>query len=425
MRSACSAPARHVAPVNWAHVVQAPPDAILGVAAAYRADPRKDKVNLSVGAYRDEKGRPYVLQCVRKAEAALVKSQPGHEYLPIGGLESFNVGARVMAFGKDGDYYDHKNIATVQALSGTGALRLAGEFLRRWYHAPGTAARGLAPTVYLPTPTWGNHHAVFRDAGLGVQTYRYFDARTGGVDIEGLLTDVRAAPAGSVFLFHACAHNPTGADPTPAEWERIRAACLERGHAVVFDSAYQGFASGDPERDAYALRLFARARPRAMLLCQSFAKNLGMYGERVGALHVLCASADEAARVKSQVQTIVRPMYSSPPAWGARLASTVFASPELTADWAADMRRMASRIGDMRAALVAALRRAGSPRNWDHITRQIGMFSFTGLTKPQCASMLRDHAVYLTANGRISMAGLNPSNVDKVARAMHQATTDY
>jgi len=415
----------HSAPDNWAHVEQAPPDAILGVAAAFNAETRPDKVNLSIGAYRDETGKPVVLRCVRKAEAIMMEKHPGHEYLPIGGLESFNAGARVMAFGKDGESYDHKKIATVQALSGTGSLRLAGEFLKKWYYAPGTKESGAAPTIYLPTPTWGNHHNVFRESGLVVKQYRYFDSATGGVNIEGLLEDVRAAPEGSVFLFHACAHNPTGADPEHDDWERIRQACVEKKHAVVFDSAYQGFASGDPERDAYALRLFAKNRPRAMILCQSFAKNLGMYGERVGALHILCDSAEEAERVRSQMRAIIRPMYSNPPAWGARLASTVFESPELMQEWAEDMKMMAKRIGDMRVALVEALKKAGSTRNWDHITKQIGMFSFTGLTKEQCAKMISEHAVYLTANGRISMAGLNMSNVDKVARAMHDVTTKY
>ena len=330
-----------------------------------------------------------------------------------------------MAFGKDGDHCDHRTIATVQALSGTGALRLAGAFLKRWH--PIVAGGGKEVSVFLPTPTWGNHRGVFSEAGLEVKNFRYFDSKTGGVDVDGMVEDMKAAPCGSVFLLHACAHNPTGADPNEAEWERVRDACIERKHVVVFDSAYQGFASGDPERDAFAVRLFVRAQKElgGLLLCQSFAKNLGLYGERVGALHVLCGSADEAKRVRSQLEAIIRPMYSSPPAWGARLASTVFNSAELTQDWADDMKAMAGRIGSMRVALVDALARAGSTRNWSHITKQIGMFSFTGLTKEQCAAMIRDHAVYLTANGRISMAGLNNTNVDKVAAAIHHVTTHF
>ena len=331
-----------------------------------------------------------------------------------------------MAFGKDGDHCDHRAIATVQALSGTGALRLAGAFLKRWYKQPGAAEQG-AKCVFVPNPTWGNHKGVFNEAGLEVKTYRYFDHKTGGVDADGMVADMLAAPRGSVFLLHACAHNPTGADPTAEQWERVRAACGQQQHVVVFDSAYQGFASGDPERDAQALRVFVRGRRElgGVILCQSFAKNLGLYGERVGALHIVCGSADEARRVRSQLEASIRPMYSSPPAWGARLASTVFGSAELTQDWADDMRRMAGRIGAMRVALVEALGRAGSTRNWDHITKQIGMFSFTGLTKAQCEAMVRDHAVYLTANGRISMAGLNPANVDKVAAAIHHVTTHF
>ena len=351
-----------------------------------------------------------------------------HIWGKIGGLESFNAGARVMAFGKDGDHCDHRTVATVQALSGTGSLRLAGAFLKRWHPLFATdAAAASGVSVYLPSPTWGNHRGVFTQAGLAVKDYRYFDHKTGGVDMEGMLADIKAAPAGSVFVLHACAHNPTGADPSREDWLRVRDACIERKHVVVFDSAYQGFASGDPERDAYSMRLFARSHKElgGLLLCQSFAKNLGLYGERVGALHVLCGNADEARRVRSQLEAIIRPMYSNPPAWGARLASTVFGSEELMKDWVDDMKIMSDRISSMRHALVDALVRAGSTHNWDHITKQIGMFSFTGLTKPQCTAMIRDHAVYLTANGRISMAGLNHSNVDKVAAAMHHVTTHF
>ena len=415
----------------WSDVVAAPPDAIFGVVAAYNADTRADKINLAVGAYRDADGRPWVLPCVRRAETLLQQQQPGHEYLPVGGLAAFTVGARTAALGADGACCAHSRVASVQTLSGTGALRLAAELLARWHRGP--------RTVHLPAPTWDNHAAVFAAAGLGVRHYRYWDAKTRGVDVAGMLADVRAAPMRSVFLFHACAHNPTGADPEPEDWARICAACRERAHTVVFDAAYQGFASGDAERDAHAMRLFAQAQEQqqqqqqgqqqeqgGLLVCQSFAKTLGLYGERVGALHVVCASAEEAARVGSQLQGIARAMYSSPPAWGARIAATVFAHPELVRAWAADVQHMAQRLGDTRAALVAALRRvSGSPCAWEHITRQTGMFAYTGLTTRQCAAMVREHAVYLTANGRISIAGLTPANVDRVACAIHRVTVDY
>ena len=408
----------------WADVVAAPPDAIFGVVAAYAADARAEKINLAVGAYRDEEGRPWVLPCVRRAEALLAQQtpHPGHEYLPARGLAAFCTGARAAALGADGVCCAHAHVATVQTLSGTGALRLAAELLARWH-------RG-ARTVHLPAPTWDNHVAVFAGAGLAVRRYRYHDAKTGGVDTAGLLADVRAAPARSVFLFHACAHNPTGADPTPADWARICAACRERAHTVVFDAAYQGLASGNADRDAHAMRFFARELAQqqqgGLLVCQSFAKTLGLYGERVGALHVVCADADEAARVQSQLQALARALYSSPPAWGARLASTVFARPELARAWAADVQHMAQRLADMRAALVAALRRAaGTPHGWAHVARQTGMFAYTGLTPRQCAALAREHAVYVTANGRVSLAGLTAANVVRVARAIHQVTVDY
>lgn len=416
LRAASSVP-------NWSHVPQAPADPILGVAAAYRVEKRKDKVNLSIGAYRDEIGRPYVLQCVREAEARLVKNPPGHEYLPIAGLESFSKGALKMALGPDGEYIEHNRVSSVQALSGTGSLTLAASFLRSFAHKD---ELGNLPSVYLPSPTWGNHKKIFPTRGVSVKEYRYWDKRTGLVDIEGLLADVKAAPAGSVFLFHACAHNPTGADPTHADWERIYDAVKSKKHVVIFDSAYQGFASGDPENDAYALRLFAkRGAPPLMMICQSFAKNLGLYGERVGALHVVCQNPQEAQRVKSQLQIIIRAMYSNPPAWGARLADQIFADRELTMLWRKEMAMMAGRIGEMRGKLVDALRVAGSKRDWEFIKKQIGMFSFTGMTKRQCQAITNEHAVYLTMNGRISMAGLNDTNVDKVAKAIHDVTTRY
>lgn len=415
-RSACTVP-------SWSHVPQAPADPILGVAAAYKVEKRKDKVNLSIGAYRDEIGRPYVLKCVRAAEAFLVKNPPGHEYLPIAGLESFCKGALKMALGPDGEFVEHERVSSVQALSGTGSLCLAASFLKNF--VPKDAA-GNTPSVYLPSPTWGNHKKIFPNRGISVKEYRYWDKATGLVNMEGLLADIKAAPSGSVFLFHACAHNPTGADPTHSDWERIHEAVKAKRHLVIFDSAYQGFASGDPERDAYALRLFAkRGAPPLMMICQSFAKNLGLYGERVGALHVLCQNKKEATCVKSQLQLIIRAMYSNPPAWGARLANQIFADRELTQLWRSEMAMMAGRIGVMRGKLVQALKEAGSKKDWEFIKKQIGMFSFTGMSKPQCQAITREHAIYLTMNGRISMAGLNDTNVAKVARAIHDVTTRY
>lgn len=434
----------------WWDVETAAPDPIFGVAAACAADTRKDKVDLAVGAYRDSEGRPWVLPCVRRAEGLLMMqndkegnnegaSLPDHEYLPVGGLAAFNAGAREAALGAPGVCCAADCVATVQTLSGTGALRLAAELLARWPR--GTRA------VHVPAPTWANHAAVFGAAGLAVQRYPYWDAAARTVDVAGVLKAVRSAPPRSVFLFHACAHNPTGADPAPTDWARICAACRARAHTVVFDAAYQGLASGDAERDALAMRLFVREQykdmkkqnnfeeqeqeplpPGGLLICQSFAKTLGLYGERVGALHVVCADAEEAGRVRSQVLAAARALYSSPPAWGARLASTVFAHAELRAQWAADVRHMAQRLADMRAALVAALQRAdkgAAPQRWAHIARQTGMFAYTGLSPRQCAALAREHAVYLTANGRLSLAGLNPANVDRVAQAIHSVTVDY
>jgi len=274
----------------------------------------------------------------------------------------------------------------------------------------------------VPSPTWGNHNNIFRDSGLEVKQYRYWDRATNGLDLDGMLADLQAAPDGSAVLLHACAHNPTGVDPTPEQWKKICSVLKARpGLSLFFDSAYQGFASGDAEADAFALRHFV-SEGVPVALAQSFAKNFGLYGERVGVLNVVCDDADEAARVLSQLKIIIRPMYSNPPCHGARIVHAVLSDPSLEKQWRSECKTMAERIIAMRTALSDEVRKAGSTKDWGHITSQIGMFCYTGLDAERVKRMTEEFHIYLTKDGRISMAGLNSDNVAYVAKAMHEVS---
>jgi len=274
------------------------------------------------------------------------------------------------------------------------------------------------PIVGLSNPTWANHHAIFKNVGIKPIDYPYYDPRTIGLDFEGFLSALRNAIPRSVFLLHACAHNPTGVDPTEKQWETIANVILEKGHFAFFDCAYQGFASGDLDKDARAVRYFVE-RKVPVLVCQSFAKNAGLYGERVGALHVVAASKDEAARVKSQLSVLQRSEISNPPSHGARLVSLILNNPELFEEWRRDIKTMAHRIIDTRLELYDLLTKEyKTPGNWDHIINQIGMFSFTGLNAVQSTALVEKAHIYLTANGRISMAGLNSKNIRYFAESL-------
>jgi len=270
-------------------------------------------------------------------------------------------------------------------------------------------------------PTWGNHIPIMQLAGLEVKKYRYLNRASNTLDFDGFVADVEAAPAGSVFLLHACAHNPTGVDPTRAQWDAISKAILAKGHHVLMDCAYQGFASGDAEADAFAIRKFLDDG-HSLLLAQSFAKNFGLYGERVGTLSVACADQAQAAKVLSQLKLIIRPMYSSPPIHGALIVNEVLGDDALRAQYYTECAAMAERIGGMRATLRKELEAAGSSHDWSHVTDQIGMFAFTGMSAEMCDELTDKHAIYLTRDGRISIAGLNEGNVARVAAAIHEVT---
>jgi len=401
----------------WSKVQMGPEDPILGVTVAFNKDTDPKKINLGVGAYRDDNNKPYVLECVREAEKRIYESKVDHEYAPIGGLAQFNKLCQELQLGKDSPIIGEKRAVTVQAISGTGALRVGAAFMARHINLPGDNAK----TVYLPNPTWGNHIPIFQDSGFNVKYYKYYDENTCGLDFKGLTQDVKNAPKGSLFLFHACAHNPTGVDPNAQQWAELSQLCKEKEHFVFFDLAYQGFASGSPEKDAHAVRLFLKDGHNVGI-AQSFAKNFGLYGERVGSLTFVTENQQEAEKFESQMKILIRPMYSNPPIYGARIVSTILGDPQLTAKWRVEVDNMAKRIITMRETLVSNLKQLGSKKDWSHITNQIGMFSYTGLKPEQVEKMTKDYHVYLVKNGRISCAGITTHNVGHLAKAMHEVT---
>jgi len=397
----------------WSGVEMGPPDAILGVTEAFKKDNNPKKMNLGVGAYRDDNGQPFVLPSVRQAEQNVIAAKLNKEYAPITGESDFCKEAAKLAFGADSPVLKDSRNITVQGISGTGSLRIGAEFISK--HWP------TNKTIFLPKPTWGNHTPIFKFAGFNVGGYTYYDPTTCGLNFSGAMEDIKNIPEGSVIMLHACAHNPTGVDPTPEQWKEMSALIKQKNLLPYFDMAYQGFASGDVDRDAFALRHFI-ADGHNVLLSQSFAKNMGLYGERVGAFTVVCADGDEAARVESQIKILIRPMYSNPPRHGARIATEVMTNPELREQWLKDVKFMADRIISMRAQLRDGLAKNGSSRDWKHITDQIGMFAFTGMTPEQVEKITKDFSVYLTKDGRISIAGITSGNVGHLAEAMAAVT---
>jgi aspartate aminotransferase len=347
-----------------------------------------------------------------QAEELILGQKGDKEYLPITGLAEFTKNAAILAYGKDSAPIKEGRVAITQSISGTGALRIGGAFLERHYPH--------SKSIYLPTPTWGNHIPIFKDSGLEVKHYKYYNKETVGLDLKGMLEDIKAAPNKSIILLHACAHNPTGVDPTNEDWKQISDAIKEKEHFPFFDMAYQGFASGDTDRDAHAVRFFIE-QGHQIALSQSFAKNMGLYGERVGAI---CADAEEKARVDSQIKIIVRPLYSNPPVHGARIAGSILADADLYQQWLKEVKGMADRINGMRAELKGLLvDDLGNKNNWDHITNQIGMFAFLGISPDQVAKLKDEHHVYLTKDGRISVAGITSQNVKHLAESLHKVTS--
>uniref|UniRef100_A0A8C3UVQ9 Aspartate aminotransferase n=1 Tax=Catharus ustulatus TaxID=91951 RepID=A0A8C3UVQ9_CATUS len=377
----------------FAAVPRAPPVAVFKLTADFREDGDSRKVNLGVGAYRTDEGQPWVLPVVKKVEQMIANDNSlNHEYLPILGLPEFRANASRIALGDDSPAIKEN--------------RVCGD-----------------EEHWDPCGVSTNHNSVFMDAGFkDIRTYHYWDAAKRGLDLQGLLNDMESAPESSIFILHACAHNPTGTDPTPEQWKQIAAVMKRRSLFPFFDSAYQGFASGSLDKDAWAVRYFV-SEGFELFCAQSFSKNFGLYNERVGNLTVVGKDADNVQRVLSQMEKIVRTTWSNPPSQGARIVATTLSSPQLFDEWKGNVKTMADRVLLMRSELRSRLEALGTPGTWNHITEQIGMFSFTGLNPKQVEYMIKEKHIYLMASGRINMCGLTTKNLDYVAKSIHEAVT--
>jgi aromatic-amino-acid transaminase len=395
------------APSLFAAVEMAPRDPILGLNEQFNADPNPAKVNLGVGVYFDDQGKLPVLRCVAAAEQLLLAAPKAKNYLPIDGIALYDQAVQGLVFGADSEVVRSGRVATVQALGGTGGLKVGADFLKKLQ--PGAQ-------VLISDPSWENHRALFQQAGFGVETYPYYDAATRGIRFDALLARVQAAAPGTVVVLHACCHNPTGCDLSPAQWTQVAAACAAGGLVPFLDMAYQGFGAGIAE-DGEAVRQFL-ATGMSFFVSTSFSKSFSLYGERVGALSVVCGSAEEKSRVLSQLKIVIRANYSNPPTFGAHVVATVLTTPELRAMWEEELAGMRERIRAMRHALVAGLRAAGVAGDLDYITRQVGMFSYSGLAKEQMQRLRSEFGVYGVDSGRICVAALNSRNIEAVAAAL-------
>jgi aromatic-amino-acid transaminase len=382
-------------------------DPILSLNEAFQKDPRADKVNLSIGIYFDDAGRIPVLDCVRQAEAALLAESTPKSYLPIEGSAAMRGAVQHLLFGAGHEALASGRVATLQTVGSSGGLKVGADFIKRWLPASG---------VWVSDPTWDNHRAMFEGAGVAVHTYPYYDAGTGGLKFEALLQTLRGLPSRSVVLLHACCHNPTGVDLTRAQWEALIPVLRERELLPFLDLAYQGYGDGI-EEDAFAVRALALAG-LTLFVANSFSKSMSVYGERAGALSVVCASAAEAELVLGQLKATVRRNYSSPPIHAAGIVSRVLGEPALRAAWEADVTAMRTRIQAMRRSLHAVLQAKRPGRDFGYFLTQRGMFSYTGLSAAQVDRLREEFGVYLVRSGRLCVAGLNTGNVERTAVAM-------
>lgn len=388
-------------------VEMAPRDPILGLNEQFATDTNPKKVNLGVGVYFDENGKLPLLQAVQQAEAALQAEPKARGYLPIDGLLAYDQAVKELVFGKDSEPVTSGRVATVQALGGTGGLKVGADFLKK-----------LLPQakVLISDPSWENHRAIFQNAGFEVGTYRYYDAAQRGIDFEGLLADLQAAAEGTIVVLHACCHNPTGYDLTPEQWDRVVQAVQARKLTPFLDMAYQGFSQGLAE-DGAVVGKFVQSG-LTFLVSTSFSKSFSLYGERVGALSVVAANKDEAARVLSQLKIAIRTNYSNPPTHGAAVVAYVLGKPELRALWEQELAQMRTRIKAMRQKLVDGLKAAGVQQDLSYITTQVGMFSYSGLSKAQMERLRNEFGVYGVDSGRICVAALNENNIGHVCESI-------
>lgn len=390
-------------------VEMAPRDPILGLNDQYNADTNPHKVNLGVGVYFDDNGKLPLLRCVQAAEKALMDKPVPRGYLPIDGIAAYDAAVKGLVFGVDSEPVASGRVATVQAIGGTGGLKIGADFLKH-----------LNPTaeVLISDPSWENHRALFTQAGFQVDTYTYYDAAKRGVNVPGMLASLQAAAPGTIVVLHACCHNPTGYDITPEQWDQVVAVCKTRALTPFLDMAYQGFGHGIAQDGAVIAQFVAAGLN--FLVSTSFSKSFSLYGERVGGLSVLCNDPQEAARVLSQLKIAIRTNYSNPPTHGGAVVSAVLNNADLRAMWEAELGDMRVRIKAMRQKLVDGLKAAGVQQDMGFITQQIGMFSYSGLSKEQMVRLRREFGVYGTDTGRMCVAALNSKNIEYVCRSIAQ-----
>ena len=388
-------------------VAMAPRDPILGLNEQYAADPNPQKVNLGVGVYFDDNGKLPLLQCVQAAEKALMDTPTARGYLPIDGIAAYDNAVKALVFGADAEPVTSGRVATVQAIGGTGGLKIGADFLHK-----------LNPNakVLISDPSWENHRAIFQNAGFEVDTYAYYDAAKRGVNFDGMLQSLRSAAPGTIAVLHACCHNPTGYDITPAQWDQVIEVVKANNLVAFLDMAYQGFGHGIAE-DGAVIGKFVAAGLN-IFVSTSFSKSFSLYGERVGALSVVANDKEEAARVLSQLKIVIRTNYSNPPTHGAAVVAKVLTTPALRQQWEEELGAMRVRIKAMRQKLVDGLQAAGVQQDMSFMTQQIGMFSYSGLTKEQMLRLRSEFGVYGTDTGRICVAALNSQNVGYVCQAI-------
>jgi len=388
-------------------VQMAPRDPILGLNEQFAADTNPHKVNLGVGVYFDDNGKLPLLQCVQQAEKAMMDKPTARGYLPIDGIAAYDSAVKGLVFGPASEPVKSGRVATVQGLGGTGGLKIGADFLKK-----------LLPTakVLISDPSWENHRALFTQAGFTVETYAYYDADKRGVNFEGMLASLKAAPAGTLVVLHACCHNPTGYDITAAQWDQVIQVVKSQGLTAFLDMAYQGFGHGIQEDGAVVAKFVAAGLN--FLVSTSFSKSFSLYGERVGALSVLCTDKEEADRVLSQLKIVIRTNYSNPPTHGGAVVAAVLSNPELRALWEKELGEMRVRIKDMRQKLVDGLKAAGVQQDMGFITEQIGMFSYSGLNKDQMVRLRTEFGVYGTDTGRMCVAALNSKNIAHVCASI-------
>jgi aspartate/tyrosine/aromatic aminotransferase len=385
----------------------APPDAILGLTEAFKKDTNPNKINLSVGVYQDSSGKTPILDVVKQAETRLLDEEQNKSYLGIDGLPAYGAQVRALLFGADHPLVKANRAVTAQTPGGTGALRVAADFLKQ---KVGTGR------IWCSKPTWANHPSVFKAAGLEVATYPYLDEAGSGLDFEAMMSAIKEIPAGDAICLHACCHNPTGVDPSVNQWREIGDVLQQQGVLPLVDFAYQGFAEG-LEEDASGLRMLAELCPE-MLVCSSFSKNFGLYGERVGAMTAVAESEDAAKVVLSHVKICIRTNYSNPPKHGGAIVATVLDDPELRAKWIVELAEMRERIRNMRKLFVDTLKAKGVEQDFSFIPRQRGMFSFSGLTPVHVDALRNRYSIYIVGSGRINVAGMTEANMDTLCDAI-------